>query len=79
MLGKLLRFVIGHDGSGILPASFFGKAVAAAWYLEKCELIDQTTGATYKVPCSQWFDKKKGDGKAERKLVAQYVDPRDRH
>jgi len=68
VIGKITHIVIGHDSGG-LTAGIFGKGASNAWFLEKTEVLDQMAGVTYHVDCKQWFDKKKGDGKTERKFL----------
>jgi len=70
VLGNVTHLVIGHDSGG-LTAGIFGKGASNAWLMDKAELMDQLSGIHYAIACGQWFDKKKGDGKTERKLEAK--------
>jgi len=75
-LGRISALSIGHDGGGITSGLFGGKLSSQAWLMDRAEILDQVSGANYTVACAQWFDKKKGDGKIERKLPAKFVEPR---
>jgi len=76
IIGKVTSITIGHDAGGLTAGLFSGKLSSSAWFLDRAEVIDQATGATYIIPCNQWFDKKRGDGKVERKLPAQLIEQR---
>ena len=58
-LGQLTRLRIEHDNKG------FG----AGWMLEKVDITNLTSQEKVTFPCSQWLDKKKGDGKICRDLL----------
>lgn len=49
-----------HDNSGLGPG----------WHLDYIEVQSSATGRVYYFPCSQWFDKKQGDGAIKRRLIA---------
>jgi len=74
VIGKITSITIGHDGGGLTGNLFGGKLSSSAWFMDRAEVLDQSNGASFMVPCAQWFDKKKGDGKVERKLAAQMIE-----
>lgn len=58
-LGQLTRLRIEHDNKG------FG----AGWMLEKVDVTNLGSQEKVSFPCTQWLDKKKGDGKICRDLL----------
>lgn len=58
-LGQLTRLRIEHDNKG------FG----ARWMLEKVDVTNLGSQEKVSFPCTQWLDKKKGDGKICRDLL----------
>ena len=57
-VGEVTALTLGHDNAGL----------GASWMVDSATLVDQASGNSYKFPCNQWFDKKKGDGLLERTL-----------
>jgi hypothetical protein len=42
--------------------------LSAGWHLDHVEVVDEATGTLVFFPCSQWLDKREGDGATERVL-----------
>uniref|UniRef100_G5E7R4 Lipoxygenase homology PLAT domains 1 n=1 Tax=Meleagris gallopavo TaxID=9103 RepID=G5E7R4_MELGA len=60
-LGILYKIKIRHDNSMISPD----------WFLEKVEILDETTEESFVFLCERWLSKKKEDKKIERTLYEQ--------
>jgi hypothetical protein len=76
VIGKITHVVFGHDSGGLTAGIFGGKGASSAWNMDRAEVYDQMLGTNYAIECKQWFDKKKGDGKTERKLDAKAFEKR---
>ncbi|KAM6289832.1 lipoxygenase homology domain-containing protein 1 [Aegotheles albertisi] len=63
-LGILYKIKIRHDNSMFSPD----------WFLEKVEILDETTEESFIFMCERWFSKKKEDKKIERTLYEQSYD-----
>ncbi|XP_031413077.1 lipoxygenase homology domain-containing protein 1 [Meleagris gallopavo] len=63
-LGILYKIKIRHDNSMISPD----------WFLEKVEILDETTEESFVFLCERWLSKKKEDKKIERTLYEQSYD-----
>ncbi|XP_054253211.1 lipoxygenase homology domain-containing protein 1 [Indicator indicator] len=63
-LGILYKIKIRHDNSMFSPE----------WFLEKVEILDETTEETFIFLCERWLSKKKEDKKIERTLYEQSYD-----
>ncbi|XP_064032385.1 lipoxygenase homology domain-containing protein 1 [Pogoniulus pusillus] len=63
-LGILYKIKIRHDNSMFSPD----------WFLEKVEILDETTEETFIFLCERWLSKKKEDKKTERTLYEQSYD-----
>uniref|UniRef100_A0A8C0AX22 Lipoxygenase homology domains 1 n=1 Tax=Buteo japonicus TaxID=224669 RepID=A0A8C0AX22_9AVES len=62
-LGILYKIKIRHDNSMFSPD----------WFLEKVEILDETTEESFVFLCERWLSKKKEDKKIERMLYEQSV------
>ncbi|KFQ27750.1 Lipoxygenase homology domain-containing protein 1, partial [Merops nubicus] len=62
-LGILYKIKIRHDNSMFSPD----------WFLEKVEILDETTEESFIFLCERWLSKKKEDKKIERTLYEQLV------
>uniref|UniRef100_A0A8B9N717 Lipoxygenase homology domains 1 n=1 Tax=Accipiter nisus TaxID=211598 RepID=A0A8B9N717_9AVES len=60
-LGILYKIKIRHDNSMFSPD----------WFLEKVEILDETTEESFVFLCERWLSKKKEDKKIERTLYEQ--------
>uniref|UniRef100_A0A8C3Y5S1 Lipoxygenase homology domains 1 n=1 Tax=Catharus ustulatus TaxID=91951 RepID=A0A8C3Y5S1_CATUS len=60
-LGILYKIKIRHDNSMLSPD----------WFLEKVEILDETTEESFVFLCERWLSKKKEDKKIERTLYEQ--------
>uniref|UniRef100_A0A8D0GZA6 Lipoxygenase homology PLAT domains 1 n=1 Tax=Sphenodon punctatus TaxID=8508 RepID=A0A8D0GZA6_SPHPU len=60
-LGNIFKIKIRHDNTMLSPD----------WYLEKVEILNDTTEEEYVFQCERWLSKKKEDGKIERILYEQ--------
>uniref|UniRef100_A0A8C0ZH30 Lipoxygenase homology PLAT domains 1 n=1 Tax=Cyanistes caeruleus TaxID=156563 RepID=A0A8C0ZH30_CYACU len=60
-LGILYKIKIRHDNSMFSPD----------WFLEKVEILDETTEESFVFLCERWLSKKKEDRKIERTLYEQ--------
>ncbi|XP_063036774.1 lipoxygenase homology domain-containing protein 1 [Melospiza melodia melodia] len=60
-LGIIYKIKIRHDNSMISPD----------WFLEKVEILDETTEESFVFLCERWLSKKKEDKKIERTLYEQ--------
>uniref|UniRef100_A0A8B9IIN7 Lipoxygenase homology domains 1 n=1 Tax=Anser cygnoides TaxID=8845 RepID=A0A8B9IIN7_ANSCY len=60
-LGILYKIKIRHDNSMFSPD----------WFLEKVEILDETTEESFVFLCERWLSKKKEDKKIERMLYEQ--------
>ncbi|NXG24942.1 LOXH1 protein, partial [Grallaria varia] len=60
-LGILYKIKIRHDNSMFSPD----------WFLEKVEILDETTEESFVFLCERWLSKKKEDKKTERTLYEQ--------
>ncbi|XP_041320063.1 lipoxygenase homology domain-containing protein 1 [Pyrgilauda ruficollis] len=63
-LGILYKIKIRHDNSMFSPD----------WFLEKVEILDETTEESFVFLCERWLSKKKEDKKIERTLYEQSYD-----
>ncbi|XP_064294800.1 lipoxygenase homology domain-containing protein 1 [Phalacrocorax carbo] len=63
-LGILYKIKIRHDNSMFSPD----------WFLEKVEILDETTEESFIFLCERWLSKKKEDKKIERTLYEQSYD-----
>ncbi|XP_037981638.1 lipoxygenase homology domain-containing protein 1 isoform X2 [Motacilla alba alba] len=63
-LGILYKIKIRHDNSMLSPD----------WFLEKVEILDETTEESFVFLCERWLSKKKEDKKIERTLYEQSYD-----
>ncbi|XP_074992847.1 lipoxygenase homology domain-containing protein 1-like [Calonectris borealis] len=63
-LGILYKIKIRHDNSMFSPD----------WFLEKVEILDETTEESFVFLCERWLSKKKEDKKTERTLYEQSYD-----
>ncbi|KAL4225451.1 Lipoxygenase y domain-containing protein 1 [Mactra antiquata] len=57
-LGKLTKLHVEHDNSGWRPK----------WYLDRIEILNQSTNELTVFPCEKWLDKDSGDQLIERDL-----------
>eukprot|EP00899_Mesostigma_viride_P015258 jgi/Mesvir1/23733/Mv18674-RA.1 len=60
-VGNVHSIRIGHDNSGGRPG----------WFLDYVEVRNESSGATWRFPCTRWFDKEQDDGAIEREIVAE--------
>lgn len=60
-LGIIYKIKIRHDNSMFSPD----------WFLEKVEILDETTEESFVFLCERWLSKKKEDKKIERTLYEQ--------
>jgi lipoxygenase homology domain-containing protein 1 len=63
-VGKIRQIRIGHDNTGFAPG----------WHLKNVQIESEIDGRQWICECNQWFDKKEGDGKIERQLIAIPID-----
>ncbi|XP_010011629.1 PREDICTED: lipoxygenase homology domain-containing protein 1, partial [Nestor notabilis] len=63
-LGILYKIKIRHDNSMFSPD----------WFLDKVEILDETTEESFMFLCERWLSKKKEDKKIERTLYEQSYD-----
>ncbi|XP_010185879.1 PREDICTED: lipoxygenase homology domain-containing protein 1-like, partial [Mesitornis unicolor] len=63
-LGILYKIKIRHDNSMFSPD----------WFLDKVEILDETTEESFVFLCERWLSKKKEDKKIERTLYEQSYD-----
>ncbi|XP_053910565.1 lipoxygenase homology domain-containing protein 1 [Cuculus canorus] len=63
-LGILYKIKIRHDNSMFSPD----------WFLEKVEILDETTEESFVFLCERWLSKKKEDKKIDRTLYEQSYD-----
>ncbi|XP_054033763.1 lipoxygenase homology domain-containing protein 1 [Dryobates pubescens] len=63
-LGIVYKIKIRHDNSMFSPD----------WFLEKVEILDETTEETFIFLCERWLSKKKEDKRIERTLYEQSYD-----
>ncbi|KAI3380663.1 hypothetical protein SNEBB_002301 [Seison nebaliae] len=58
-IGRLNRLRIGHNNKGVAPG----------WFLDKVEILDDTSKISYIFPCNKWFALNEDDGQLSRILL----------